>query len=288
MKIGIMTDVNAGLDYLGYDTQIPCLRSTVNFKEKSYVDGIDIHADEFYQRISEIKKASDIPSTSAPSIADIYDKLDTFVKEGYTDVIHFPISFALSSTGETVQKIAEEYKGKLNVYVINTKAAAYLQGYIALTAKKMADEGASVEEIIQYANYLIEHNHAYFVVNNLEYLVKNGRLSNSQGVLGTLFKIKPILEINKEGKIVAVEKVRIYQKALEKSIQLILDYVKDAKKAKMLIFHSLKEDSVAFIKSELLNRRPDLCTDLEIHFITPAVGAHIGAGVVAVGAFILE
>ena len=55
MKIGVMTDVNAGLDYVGYDTKIPCLRSSVNFKDKSYVDGIDIRADEFYRRLLEVK-----------------------------------------------------------------------------------------------------------------------------------------------------------------------------------------------------------------------------------------
>ena len=65
MKIAIMTDVNAGLDYVGYDTGITCLRSTVNFKNEVLVDGIDIKADEFYRRISQITNASDIPSTSA-------------------------------------------------------------------------------------------------------------------------------------------------------------------------------------------------------------------------------
>ena len=83
MKIAIMTDVNAGLDYVGYDTGITCLRSTVNFKNEFLVDGIDIKADEFYRRISQITNASDIPSTSAPSLGDIYDAIDNFIEQGY-------------------------------------------------------------------------------------------------------------------------------------------------------------------------------------------------------------
>ena len=159
MKIAVMTDVNAGLDYVGFDTGIYCLRSSINFpNQEPLVDGIDIKADEFYERIKNITKSSEIPSTSAPSVADIYATLDELIEKGYTDVIHYPISFELSSTGQTVQMLAEEYVGKINVHVVNTKTAAYLQGYIALEAKKMVDAGKSVEEVIEYSEYLINNN----------------------------------------------------------------------------------------------------------------------------------
>ena len=141
MKIAIMTDVNAGLDYVGYETGVYCLRSSINFPNQApLVDGIDIRADEFYERIKNITKSSEIPSTSAPSVADIYATLDELIDKGYTDVIHFPISFELSSTGQTVQMLADEYKDKINVHVINTKTAAFMQGYIALEAKRMVIE----------------------------------------------------------------------------------------------------------------------------------------------------
>ena len=81
MKIAIMTDVNAGLDYVGYDAGIYCLRSSINFpNEKPLVDGIDIKADEFYERIKNIHNSSEIPSTSAPSLADIYDTFDKLIE----------------------------------------------------------------------------------------------------------------------------------------------------------------------------------------------------------------
>lgn len=288
MKIAIMTDVNAGLDYVGYDTGIACLRSSVNFpNQEPLVDGIDIKADEFYERIKNVHKASEIPTTSAPSVADIYDTLDRFVEEGYTDVIHYPISFELSSTGPTVKQIADEYKDKINVHVINTKTAAYMQGYIAVEAKKMADAGATVEEIIEYSEYLIGHHHAYFVVDDLGYLVKNGRLSNAAGFLGTVFKIKPILEINPSGKIITVEKVKIYKKAIDRVIELILNYMKNHKKIQMFAFHSIKLDTIEYIIEQIRNVRPDI-QDIPIHYITPAVGAHIGCGVIGIAAFLLK
>jgi len=288
MKIAIMTDVNAGLDYVGYDTGIICLRSSINFpNEKPLVDGIDIKADEFYERIKNIHDASQIPSTSAPSVADIYNTLDKLIEEGYTDVIHYPISFKLSSTGPTVKKIAEEYKQKIRVHVIDTKTATFLQGYIAMKAKEMADSQATVEQIIEYSNKLIKNNQSYFVVDDLNYLVKNGRLSNAKGFLGTIFKIKPILEIDKEGYIKSLQKVRTYQKAIDTMIDLILKYIEKAKNVFLFVLHSIRLETVEYVIKKIKEMRPDI-SDVPIHYITPAVGAHIGSGVVGVAAFILN
>lgn len=284
MKIAIMTDVNAGLDYIEQKTDIVCLRSSVNFKNEVLVDGIDIKAEEFYERIKNITDKKDIPSTSAPALGDIYDAFDKFVSEGYTDVIHFPISFELSATGPTVKQVSLEYKDKLNVEVIDTKLACYLQGYLAINAEKMAKNGATVEKIVERSKYLIDNSQAYFVVNDLNYLVKNGRLSGVAGLLGSLLKIKPVLEINKKGKIVTKEKVKVYKKAVNRAVELLLEYIQDAKNVKVLLFHSVCEETVNDIKIKIQERRPDI-QDIEIHYITPAVGAHIGAGVVGMGAF---
>ena len=284
MKIAVMTDVNAGLDYVGFDTGIYCLRSSINFpNQEPLVDGIDIKADEFYDRIKNITKSSEIPSTSAPSVADIYATLDELIEKGYTDVIHYPISFELSSTGQTVQMLAEEYVGKINVHVVNTKTAAFVQGHIALEAKKMVDAGKSVEEIIEYSEYLINNNKIYFLVDDLNYLVKNGRLSNAAGFIGSLFKIKPILSIRETGKIESIEKVRTYQRVEE----LILEYVGDHQKNEIFGFHSNNIESLNILLGGIAEKN-SLLSNQSIHYITPAVGAHIGCGVIGVAVFKLK
>ena len=286
MKIAIMTDVNAGLDYIGYDSGITCLRSSVNFPNEVLVDGIDIKADEFYERIKNITDPKEIPSTSAPAIGDIMEAIEKFIEEGYTDVIHFPISFKLSSTGSMVEQVAKEYEDKIRVHVVDTKVACYLQGYLALNAKKMVEDGASVQEVVDRSNYLIKNAKAYFVVEDLNYLVKNGRLSGMSGFMGNLLKIKPVLELNEEGYIVTKEKVRTYSKAVETITGLILEHIKDHDKVFVFGLHSLKEETIKEVINNIKASRPDI-ENIEIHYITPAVGAHIGAGVIGVAAFIL-
>ena len=284
MKIGISTDVNAGLDYVSNPYDIKVLRSSVNMEGQIYIDGIDIRADEFYEKLSKVEKKEDIPSTSAPALGDIYDLFDYYVENGYTHIIHFPISFALSATGPTVKQVSEEYKDKLNVTVIDTKAACFIQGYLAMNAAKMASEGATPEEIIERSNYLIEHRSIFFVVDSLDYLVKNGRLSGATGLIGNLLKIKPILELNNEGKIVQFEKIKTTKKARQRVVELVLDYIKEEENVKVMLFHTLALEAAEELKQLVHEARPDI-KDIEIHYVTPAVGAHIGCGVAGIAAY---
>ena len=282
-KIAIITDVNAGLDYLGYDPQIPTLRSVINFGDEHYVDGIEIKAEEFYKRIVEDKV---IPSTSAPTIGDAMTILEQLIEEKYTDVILYSISYQMSSIGQMVETLKPEYEDKINIHVVNTKTAAIPQGYITLQAKKMADEGKSVEEILKYSDYLINNNKVYFIVDNLMYLVKNGRLSGASGFAGTLLKIKPILTITDEGKIVSFEKVKTHRKAVERGLALLDEYLVNSKKGKIYVVHTVREDDAKEIVKFLSEKYPNF--DVELQVITPAVGAHIGYGVLGLAAFDLD
>lgn len=283
-KIAVISDVNAGLDYLGYDPHIPVLRSIINFGEEHYIDGIDIKADAFYKKL---QTSTIIPSTSAPTVGEAMDLLDKLVKEGYTDVIMVSISYQLSSIGQMVETLIDEYADKIKIHVIDSKMATYLQGYVAVTAKTMAEKGKNVSEILDYCHYLVDNSHAYFVVDDLSYLVKNGRLSGAAGFVGSLLKVKPVLELTKEGKIVSKEKIRTHSKAVERALELFMDEIKDAKKVKILVFHTVREQDAA----ELVKRLQKECKNaetIEQHMITPAVGAHIGCGIIGVGYFILE
>lgn len=282
-KIAIITDVNAGLDYIGYDPQIPTLRSVINFGDEHYVDGTEIKADEFYKRIVEEKV---IPSTSAPTIGDAMTILDELVEKQYTDVILYSISYQMSSIGQMVETLRPEYEDKINIHVVDTKLAAIPQGYIALQAKKMVEEGKSVEEILDYSKYLIDNSKVLFVVDNLMYLVKNGRLSGASGFAGTLLKIKPILTITKEGKIVSFEKVKTHRKAVERAIQIFDEFIGDSKKGKIYIVHTVREDDAKELAKYIDSKHPGFET--EIQMITPAVGAHIGYGVLGIAGFVLD
>lgn len=279
-KIAIISDCNAGLDYVEGGNQIPVLRSVINFGEEHYVDGIDIKADEFYLKLNE---TGIIPSTSAPTVGEAMTLIEKLIDEGYTDVIMYSISYQLSSIGQMVANLQSEYPN-INIHVVDTKAAAYMQGFLAMDAKRMVYEGRTVREILDRSYYLIDNSHAYFIVDDLSYLVKNGRLSGAQGFLGGLLKIKPVLELNKEGKIVSKEKIKTHRKAVERALSLFLDEIGGHKNLKVLVFHTQREDDANQI-IEHLKAQLGENTDIELHTVTPAVGAHIGCGILGFGYF---
>ncbi|MFA6627348.1 MAG: DegV family protein [Bacilli bacterium] len=283
-KIAIISDVNAGLDYLSWDPEIPVLRSIINFEHEHLIDGIDIRAEEFYRRLQQ---DSFIPSTSAPTVGEAMELLEKLVTEGYTDVIMYSISYQLSSIGQMLETLREDFEGRLNIHVIDTKTAGYMQGYLAVTAKTMAKAGNSVSEIMDRSHHLINHGHAYFVVDDLNYLVKNGRISGAAGFLGGLMRIKPVLEINKIGQIVSFEKVRTHHGAVERIKQLVLEEVADSKHLIVFIFHTVREQDAIGLSQEL-NELIKTKKTIEIHVITPAVGAHIGCGILGIGYYKLD
>lgn len=283
-KIAIITDVNAGLDYIGYDPKIYTLRSIINFKDEHLVDGVEIKADEFYKRLS----TSDvIPSTSAPTIGDAMEILDKLSSEGYTDAIMYSISYKLSSIGQMVETLIDEYKDKIRIHVIDTKTAVMSQGFMALEAKRMADEGKSVKEILDYSNYLVNHQNCYFLVDDLKYLIKNGRLSTMKGLAGTLLKIKPILKIDEEGRIITFEKVKTHRKALERVLELVANDLDKCKKAKVFAYHTLREEDGKALVKYLEEKYPQFAP-IELNMVTPAVGAHIGCGVLGFSYLMIE
>lgn len=286
-KIAIISDVNAGLDYLGYDTHIPVLRSVINFGEEHYIDGVEIKADEFYQMVEEKLKEGIIPSTSAPTVGEAMELIDKLISEGYTDVIMYAISFKLSSIGKMVENLKNEYENRINIHVVDTKTAAYMQGYLAVVAKKQADKGASVEEIINKSNELIANSHAYFIVDDLRFLVKNGRLSNAKGFFAGLLRIKPILEMTKDGRIDTFEKIKTLNRAVEKIKKLFIVETKNAKQLYIMIFHTCRPDEAKELKDQF-KKIINVPSTIDIHMVTPAVGAHIGCGILGFGYYILE
>ena len=283
-KIAIITDVNAGLDYEKRQLNIPVLRSMIHFGDEHYVDGIDMKADEFYERL---QNTTVIPSTSAPTIGEAMELLDRLVEEGYTDAIMYSISSEMSCIYQMMLSLAEEYSDRIRLHVFDTHVATYLQGYMAECAYDMAEEGKSVEEILEYSQYLKDNQHTYFIVDNLNYLVKNGRLKGFAGAIGALLKIKPILEIDTQGRIVVNTKVRTHSKAVEEALNKVLEEIGKAKKVKMFIFHTCREEDAKLLMKKIKNQNPKFA-DLDVHMVTPAVGAHIGPGILGLGYFILE
>ena len=282
-KIAIVTDSSSSLDFINHDyDHIYLVRMPINFAGVEYIDGKTITVEEFYHRL---ETEDVIPTTSQPSLGETLELYEQLKEKGYTDIIHLPISKGISGTYQSLFSIKEMVDG-VNITIIDTKSTAIILGYIVLEAARLVLEGKTVEEVIEYSNYLANNFRVLFMVDDLRYLIKNGRLSNAAGFIGSVLKIKPILTFNDEGEIVGIEKIRTSKKAMAHSIETMINESKQYKKVKYLISYGADQEFISAYKAQL-----STLIDLNdcIESILPSViGAHVGTAIVGFGFFILD
>ncbi len=278
-KIAVVTDTNACLDYFDYDYDIPIFRSIIHLGENEYIDHIELKAEDFYKALNDDKTL--FPKTSQPPTMQMVETYESLKKSGYTDVIVITISSHMSGIFSSAQVAGKSVEG-LNVHVFDSKSVAFPQAKMTLLAASMAQEGKSVENILAAMENIRDNNHIYFGVDTLAYLVKNGRLSNAQGFLGSMLKVKPLLHISKEGKVENVEKIRTFNKAVNRVIDMFIEETKNMDNLEVFICHAHNASMRDYIEKTIKERKPSIGNVFSMP-LTPAVGAHAGPGAIGLG-----
>lgn len=274
-RIGVAVCGNSGIDYLVHDKEIRKFRSLLNIEKKEYEDFIEINSDDFYSRLD---KNPDLDiSTAQTSTGKILEMYEEMKNAGYTKLIVITISKQLSGTYQNAVLAAKMID--IEVIVYDSLSLTYVEALMAMTAKKMADEKKSAEEIIAQLDKIRDNNHVYITVNTLKYLVKNGRLSGVAGAIGSLLKLRPLLHLSKDGKVETLDKIRTTSKAREELKQRFLTEVKDKNVIPFIVYTNNM--------AEMLDLKDELEThglnDILLIPLTPVVGCHAGPGTMGVG-----
>ena len=275
--VRIMTDNAANLP--------PELRAQYNIRELRLtytVDGrlIDGSAPfdghDFYEamrRGAEVK-------TSMISPAAARDAIEPALAAG-DDVLFLGISGGVSGTcwgvGLIAQELTAEYPGR-RVQVLDTRGASLGEGLVVLEAAQMAQQGADMDTIIARAETLCGKMRQHFMVDDLKFLRKGGRLSGAAALAGTLLQIKPILQGDENGKIVVRTKERGRKKAMDTLVALYNELVED-KSAPVGLSHAAAPAEALHLTTLL---RQSGCTGPILTVChEPVTGAHVGPGMLA-------
>ena len=212
MKIAVLTDSSA---YLTKEQQeqyhIDVVPIPLIWGNKTYYDLVDISYEDFYQKI---ETATDLPTTSQPSLGQITEFVDDYVANGYTDVIILPLSSGISSSYQNLVAYAqEEDRIKIHPFDCHTTCAGLAD--CAILVARLIAAGADVDLIMHDLEDLRKTIGVRFLVDNLAHLKRTGRLSNAATFIGTLLHITPILamDVQKTGHISAIAKERQYKRA---------------------------------------------------------------------------
>lgn len=185
------------------DLGVTIVPLSVTIDGKSYLDGVDITSSEF---IKLLVKAKEVPQSSQPSAGSFMEVYDELGKDG-SAVLSIHMTNGMSGTYASA-KTASEMTDK-DVTVIDSQFISVALGFQVREAAKMANEGKSVEEIIQRLDKVRKNSSLYLMVDTLEYLVKGGRIGRGRAFLGSLMKIKPIASLD-DGVYTPATKVRTH------------------------------------------------------------------------------
>lgn len=280
MKIAIVTDSSA---YLSAEEvakyQIKVVPIPVIIDNQVYEEGVDLDTVEFYDLL---RNAKTFPSTSQPVLGDMLKLYEDLANEGYDTVLSIHLASTISGFYNTLVTAAPQIEG-IKVIPYDSGITVRLMGYLVLKAAIMAQQGATADEIIATLDALRKTIDEVFIVNDLQNLVRGGRLSNSAAFIGSMLKIKPLLTFDEHSnKIVAFEKVRSIKKAYKRAEELFGEaYEKSTVPLRLLIIHANDLPAAEAWQSELQAKFPNLTT--EITYFGPVIGTHLGEKAIALG-----
>ncbi len=283
MKTAIVTDSNSGITQsLASELGISVVPMPVLIDGEIYFEDLTISQEQFYEKL----KSDAQVSTSQPNpidVGDIWDK----VLQSYDELVYIPMSSGLSETCHTLQHYAEtEERFKNKVYVVDNQRISITQRQSVLDGLKMAQEGKSAKEIAEWLINTKMKSSIYIMVGTLKYLKKGGRLTPAVAAIGTLLKIKPVLQIQgfKLDQYAKVRKLNDAKTTMINAIKkdIATRFKDETAQGKMTIAvaHTENLEEAEKFKSELQEAFPDI----EFTYVDPlslSVSCHIGPGALA-------
>jgi DegV family protein with EDD domain len=220
-KVHIITDSTAHFTDLSLPERlgVTIVPQTIQFGRQTFREGVDITTEDFYRRLPHY---ATLPTMHPPSV-DVFRDLYSEKLKQNKQIISIHTSSKMGRTVAMARQAADEFLGGNKIAVVDSLTTSLGLGLLVEAAASAAEAGASLDEVVRVVRGMITHMYAVFFVDNLDYLERNGRLSKSQAVLGTMLGIKPFLTIE-EGEIIPMEKVRTREKAVEKLVEFVSEF----------------------------------------------------------------
>ncbi|GAA0454869.1 DegV family protein [Alkalibacillus silvisoli] len=257
-----------------YDIDLVSL--IVHLEGQDYFDRDTIDS----QTVYDAMRNGAAPKTAQATPDTFYDIFKKYSDEG-RPVIYLAFSSELSGTYQSAtiakQQLEDEHSDP-EIYIIDTRAASMGHGLIAYHLAEAIENGGSVQDILDTANFYVNHMVHIFTVDDLEYLKRGGRVSKAQAFVGGMLKIKPLLHVE-DGKLIPLEKVRGSKKVVGRMVDLAGERGESLDEQTIAITHGDDEDTANMLAEKLKEAYNP--KEIIIHQIGSAIGAHAGPGTIA-------
>ena len=261
--------------YKKYDIDI--IRIHVLFQGKEYLEGYDLDPVDFYKELEKLEDPKNhLPKTAMPTNEEIKAHFDKAVENGYDELIVIVISSYLGGTYNLIRLIADEYKDKIKIHVIDSKITCFGEGLLAVRAAQMIEKGIPTDQILKEIAWMMARQEFIGVDGKLDYLIYNGRLKGGKAFMGKMLSICPVVHFTHEGECTSLTTVRTPKKALAKTCEILRDdIIKDRKSEDYILFHIYTGPSLIKVLEEMEGEYGIKCNH-EAVIMSPVSGCHNG------------
>ncbi|MDR3572510.1 MAG: DegV family protein [Anaerolineaceae bacterium] len=279
MAVKIVTDSTCDIPpsiAAEYDiTVIPCY---INFSNQSFLDGIDLSREQFYQKLPSAKI---LPTTSSPGIGSFIQTYQKLADDGASGIlsIHVPASF---SNVVNTAKLAAESIQDIPVTVVDSGQLSMGIGYQAIAAAKAGADGKPMGEILALVNDMMKRTYVLATLDTLDYLRRSGRLNRMQANLGALLAVKPFVKLHNDQ--VILEPVRTFKKSINRLVSSIAEL---APVEEIIFLHTHAAEKAARLMDMAQSFLPTGKTAL-LTEASSVIGIHLGPGAVGAACVLAE
>ncbi len=280
MKVAVVTDSNSGITQSkAKELGISVIPMPFMINEETFEEDINLTQEQFYEKLVEGAEIS----TSQPSPETVMNLWSELLKT-YDEIVHIPMSSALSSSCQTAMMLAEDFDGR--VFVVDNQRISVTQYQSALDAMELARVGLSGAQIKEILEREARESSIYIMVDTLKYLKKGGRITPAAAALGTLLRIKPVLQIQ-GGKLDSFSKARTVKQAKTTMLSAIAKDLEErfddpkAEKCWMEIAYSCEKEIAEEFQQEIRQQFPQV-QQIHVDPLSLSVACHIGPGALAV------
>lgn len=270
MTIRIVTDSTSDLpEEVISNYGITVLPAYINIGDRSYLDGVELTRQEFYERLPGMAQP---PTTAAPAVGAFKEAYERLAAEGATQILSIHVAANLSGMLNAARLGAEEVQG-VEIELFDSRQLTMGLGLLTLTAARAASAGRTLDEIVALLSERVQRTHVLAVLDTLEYLRRSGRVSWAQFGLGTLLQIKPIIHVY-DGDVSIPERVRTRGRALDHLVDRVTAL---GPLEELTLLHTANPEGVADLSERAEKLIPAAYTPYSVE-VTPTIGAHVGPG----------
>ena len=243
--------------------------------------GQSIPFEEFYKRMD----SGEDTQTSQINVTEYLDYFTKFLSEG-KDVLHLTLSSGISgsyNSAVNAAKIAKERFPERKIYVIDSLAASSGYGLLMDKLADLRDGGMDIDELKNWAEENKLNLHHWFFSSDLKFFIKGGRVSKTSGTIGTILGICPLLNVDKEGHLIARAKIRSKKKVIQEIVKRMEENAEGglSYSGKCYICQSACLDDAKEVAKLVEERFKNLDGNVMINYIGTTIGSHTGPGTVA-------